>query len=169
MLEPESSCNFELNNDCGFAKYQTQASLMHHSVKLTQTISIMEQSWIKTLSMTNCSQQVHQSQHNRGRKVQTNLCRFTGGNTHQIRGIKQIITIRGGRVFEFLHRSPFSVVAASFSLAQQRAKRSHPFTDEASKYTHAASESKPVGKRVPALAAVRHAKSSPLFSAQEKT
>ena len=67
------------------------------------------------------------------------------------------------------HRSPFSVGAALVPLAQQMAKRSHPFTDEASKYSGASSMSKPEGKRVLALASVRHTKSSPLISAQEKT
>ena len=52
-----------------------------------------------------------------------------------------------------LHRSPFSVVAAVVPLAQQMAKRSLPFTDEVSKHTGASS--KPEGKRVLALAAVR--------------
>ena len=61
--------------------------------------------------------------------------------------------------------SPWSVVAT----ARQMAKRSRPFTDEASKHTGASSQSKPVGKRVLALAAVRQEKSSPLISAQEKT
>ena len=48
-------------------------------------------------------------------------------------------------------------------------ERCRPFTDEASKYTGASSKSKPVGKKVLALAAVRHEKSSPLISAEEKT
>ena len=42
-----------------------------------------------------------------------------------------MITLRGGRVPEPFHRSPFSVVAALVPLAQQMAKRSRPFTDEA--------------------------------------
>ena len=42
-----------------------------------------------------------------------------------------MITLRGGRVPERFHRSPFSVVAALVPLAQQMAKRSRPFTDEA--------------------------------------
>ena len=67
------------------------------------------------------------------------------------------------------HRSPFSVGAALVPLAQQMAKRSHPFTDEASKYSGASSMSKPKGKRVLALASVRHTKSSPLISARETT
>ena len=41
------------------------------------------------------------------------------------------------------------------------------FTDEASKYTGESSESKPEGKRVLVLVAVRHQKSSPLISVQE--
>ena len=71
--------------------------------------------------------------------------RIAGGSIHKIRGIEQIITLRG-RVPESVHRSPFSVVAALGSPAQPMTKRSHPFIDEASKYTGAFSESKPVGK-----------------------
>ena len=40
-----------------------------------------------------------------------------------------------GIVPESYHRSPFSVVASLVLPAQQMAKRSHPFIDEASKYT----------------------------------
>ena len=62
------------------------------------------------------------------------------------------------------HRSPCSVVAALVPLAHQTAKRSHPVTDAASTCTGASSKSKPDGKRVLALAAVRHQKSSSLIS-----
>ena len=55
---------------------------------------------------------------------------------------------------ESYHRSQFSVVAFSVLRAQQIANRSHPFTDEASKYTGASSLSKPESKRVLAQAAV---------------
>ena len=48
-------------------------------------------------------------------------------------------------------------------------KRSDAFTDETSKDTGASSKSKPVGKRVRALAAVRRERSSPLIIVQEKT
>ena len=51
---------------------------------------------------------------------------------------------------------------------QHVAKRSRPFTDEASKYTGLSSKSKPEGKSVLELASVRHQKSSPLIPAQEK-
>ena len=88
--------------------------------------------------------------------------------TSQNRGIRKISTLGVGEVPESFYRSPFSVVAALVPLAQQMAKRSRPFTDEASKYTGAPSKSKPVGKRVLTLAAVRHEKSSLLISAQEK-
>ena len=63
-----------------------------------------------------------------------------------------------GMVLESHHRSPFSAVATLVPLAQQMAKRSHPFTDEASKYTGASSKSKPAGKIVVALASVRYSK-----------
>ena len=74
-----------------------------------------------------------------------------------------------GIVPVFLHRNPFSVVAAMALLAQQMTKRSRPFTDEASKDTGASSRPTPQGKRVLSLAAVRHPKSSLLISSQEKT
>ena len=74
-----------------------------------------------------------------------------------------MFTSCGGKALESYYRSPFSVVAALVPPAQQMAKRSHPFTDEASKYQGASSKSKPVGKRVLALAAVRHGQSSPLI------
>ena len=49
------------------------------------------------------------------------------------------------------------------------ATRNHPCTKNASNYAGASSRSKPVGKRAPALFAVRHDKYSPLNIAQEKT
>ena len=60
-----------------------------------------------------------------------------------------------GIVSESHHSSPLSVVATLVLPAHQMAKR-----DEASKHTGASSKSKPVGKRVLALAAVRQDKSS---------
>ena len=45
------------------------------------------------------------------------------------------------------HRSPFSVVGAWGPHAQQMARRSLSFIDEASKHTGASSKSKPEGKR----------------------
>ena len=117
--------------------------------------------------MTNRSKQFHQSQHNHGFKNQTNLGRIVDGSTPKNRGIKQIITCRGGRVPESFHRSPCSVVAALVPLAQQMAERIHSFTDDASKHTGASP--KPAGKGDLALASVGHQKSSLLISAQEKT
>ena len=70
---------------------------------------------------------------------------------------------------ESCRRSPFSVVTTLVLPAYHMAKRSHPFIDEASKFTGASSKSKPEGKRVLALAAVGDEKSSPLISAQQKT
>ena len=69
-----------------------------------------------------------------------------------------MITIPGGRFPESFHRSPFWV-----PLAQQMAKRSRPFTDEATKYTGTSSKSKPEGKRV---LACRSATSEKLTSDQ---
>ena len=91
------------------------------------------------------------------------------GTLTKFMGITTIITLRGGRVPESFHRSQFSVVAAWVPPAQQMAKRSRPFTDEPSKHTGALRQSKPEGKRVLALPSVRHQKSSPVISAQEKT
>ena len=143
---------------------------MHQLAKVTQMISIMERSWIGTISVANRSKQVHQSQqHSHGFKGQTNLVRIVGGSIHKIRGIKQIITFGGGKVLDCFHRSQFSVVAALLPPTQQMVKRSHPFVGKASKVSGALSKSKPVGKRVLARAAVRHQMSSPLISAQEKT
>ena len=85
-------------------------------------VSIMEPSWIETISVTNCSGQMHQTQHNRGLRYQTNLGSIVGGSAHKICGIKQIVTFRGGRVPESFHRSSFSVVAALVPPAQQMAK-----------------------------------------------
>ena len=84
----------------GLVNYQTQhrANLMHQPAKVTQRVSIMEHFWIDPISVTNRSTHIHQSQHNRGRKGQTDLGNIVGGNIHHIRGIKQINTIRGGRV-----------------------------------------------------------------------
>ena len=97
------------------------------------------------------------------------LAESIGRSTDNIRGIKQIITLRGGRVLESFHHRPFSVVAALLPRAQQMAKRSRTFTDEASKYTGVSPKSNPEGKRVLALASAQHQKSSPLISVQEKT
>ena len=161
--------NFELNNGCGFVNYQTQhRAMVDKPAKAAQMYSIMAPSWIQRINVTNGSKQVHQSQHHRGLKVQPHLGNIVGGNTHKIRGIKQIITMRGGRVLKSFHRSPLSDVATSVPPAEQMAKRSHPFTDEASKNTGAWSKQKPIGNRVLALASVRHEQSSPLTSAQEK-
>ena len=73
-----------------------------------------------------------------------------------------------GVVPEPFHRSPISIVAALVPL-EQVAKGKPSFTDEASKYTGAPSESKPEGHIVLTQAAVRHQKSSLVISAQGKT
>ena len=62
--------------------------------------------------------------------------------------------------------------SALVPLAQQMAqmaKRSHPFTDEASKDTGASSKTQPRGTGVLVLASVRHQKNPPLISAQHKS
>ena len=60
-------------------------------------ISTMEPSRIETISVTSRSKQVHQSQHIHGLESHTNL---GGGSTDKIRGMKEIITFRGGKVPE---------------------------------------------------------------------
>ena len=72
--------------------------------------------------------------------------------------------------FFSIHCSPFSVVAALAPLAHELAKREKRHSlDEASKFEGTSATSIPEGKRAFALVAVRHQKSSPLFSAQEET
>ena len=137
--------------------------------KMIQMIPIMVPSWIGTVSVTNCSQQVHQSQHHRGFKGQTHLGRVIGVRTRKIGGIKQITMLRGGRSLGSFHRSPFSVVAALVLPAHQMAKRSRVSMDEVSKVRGASSKPNHEGKRLLSLAAVRHHKSSTLIPAQEKT
>ena len=80
---------FKLTKDCGFSNCHPQnRAMVGQPAKVTQTTSIMEHGWI---SVTNCLRQVHQTQHNR------DPGKIDGGNTNKIRGIKQIITISGGR------------------------------------------------------------------------
>ena len=67
-----------------------------------------------------------------------------------------------GIVSESYHSSHLSVVATLVLLVHQMAKRSHPSADEASKFPGASSKSKPVGKRILALAAGRHDESRPV-------
>ena len=62
------------------------------------------------------------------------------------------------RFMSLITRSHISVVETLVFPVHQMAKRSHPSTDEASKFTGASSKSQPVGKRILALAAVRHHK-----------
>ena len=57
-------------------------------------------------------------------KAEPILAESLVGVTHNIRGIKQMITFRGGRVPERFRRSPCSVVAALVPPAEQMAKRS---------------------------------------------
>ena len=161
MLEPKiGSCTIsnQTQSVCGFVNYQTQhqANFVHQPAKVTQMISNMDPSRIESISVTYRSKQVHQLQHNHGLKDQANFGRIIVRSTDKIRGIKQIISLRGGSVPESFPRSPFSVVAALLPRAQQTAKRSHTFTDEASKYTGVSPKSNPEGKRVLALASLRH-------------
>ena len=74
-----------------------------------------------------------------------------------------------GRVAASSHRSHRSVLAALAPLVRQLAKGSHPSANEASMFTGASSDSKFAGKRILALAAVRHEKNSSLRTVQEHT
>ena len=145
--------DFEKIEDYGLVNQRSlcQASFMHQLAKMTLMISIVEPSWIPVAPNKFISLKNRWWEHS------------------QNRGVKQIITIRGGRVPESFHRSHFSVLATSVLLVHQMAKRSHPSADEASKFTGASSKSKPEGGRVLALASVRHDQRSPLSAAQEKT
>ena len=138
--------------------------------KVIRMISIMEPSWIETISMTSYSKQFHQSQSHRGLSGQINLGSITGGSIHKVRGIKQIITFRAGRVHEFHHRSHFSACATLVLPVHWTAKRSRPSADEASKFTGASSKSKLVGKEFSRwLQFDMQSAGSQLCVAQEKT
>ena len=60
---------FELNTDLTLEHFQIHqtAVFMHHPPTATQTTSIMNPSWIETISVPMCPKQVHQPQHNHGR------------------------------------------------------------------------------------------------------
>ena len=87
--------SFEPNTDSVFVKYQTQhrVNFGHQPARVTRMTWTTEHGWI---SVTSCSRQVHQTQHNCGFKCQTNLSKIVGANTHRLPGIKQIIPIHGG-------------------------------------------------------------------------
>ena len=60
--------------------------------------STMEQFWIDTITVTNCSRRVHQTQHNRVLKGQADLGNIVRGNIDNNRGIKQIMTAHVRRI-----------------------------------------------------------------------
>ena len=122
---------------------QHRASLMHQLANVTQMILMMNPSWIEKINVTNCSKQSHQSQHHRGFNGHTNPCRITSGSIHKVRGIRQIFHVLWWQVHALHHRSHLSVVATLV----QKASKSRPSTDEASKFTGASSKSKPVGQK----------------------
>ena len=74
---------------------------MRQPAKVTQMIPIMEPSWIETISMDRNDQRDQLFEI--GSSVltpscpndRTNLGRIAGGSIHKIRGIKQILTLRG--------------------------------------------------------------------------
>ena len=70
---------FGSNKDSGFKNYRTQNRAMaDQTAKVTLMISILEPSWIETISVDICSRQVHQSQHNHGLESQTDLGKVIG-------------------------------------------------------------------------------------------
>ena len=69
----------------------------------------------------------------------------------------------------FHRRARLQSLLALVPSAHKMAKRSRPSVDEVSKGRGPSSNAHPKGSRAFALAAVRHQKSSPLISAQEKT
>ena len=78
------------------------------------------------------------------------LIRLNIKRTYASANVTRIISIgtsRGGKIHESHHRNHSSVVATLVLLVQQMAKRSQPFTDEASKKTGPSSKPKPVGKK----------------------
>ena len=91
---------------------QHRVNHVHQPATLTRILSIMEPSWVETISAINCSKQVLLSRHNRCLKGQTNLGRITGVSYHKNRGVKQIIMVRGGGFLQTFHHSPCSVVTA---------------------------------------------------------
>ena len=113
------------------------------------------------ISVTNCSKPVL--------KGQTNVGRVTDGSTQKIRGIKQIIALRGGRVPEPLSLQPTESRCRFGSACSADREEKPSDYDAASKYRGASSKSTPEGKSVLALAAVRHQKSPQVISFQEKT
>ena len=88
--------------------------------------------------------------------------------SQKIRGVNQMMTLRGGN-FGQDHRGSFAVGAVLVPLVLEMATRSHHSVDGLLKFEGASSNPVPEGQRAFALAAVRHQKSSPLISAQEKT
>ena len=95
--------------------------------------------------MTNRSKQVRQSQHNRGLKGQTNPSRIVGGSTHRNFWVQTECHFSWWQGFLRL------VTVATFQSAIRLL----------AKPQNTQSKSKPEGKRVLALASVRHQKSSP--------
>ena len=74
-------------------------------------ISIMEPSWIETISVAKCPKEDHQSQHNHGRVDQVNhgnvVGNAFGGILSRFMGSNQIFTILGGEA-DMLTKGSFS-------------------------------------------------------------
>ena len=103
--------------------------------------------------MTNRSKQVHQS-HNHGLKGQTNFDRIVDGSPHKIRGITQICMFRGGRVQGLISAAHFESLPLWFRLPSRwRREAVHLLTKPRNTQAR-----RPEGKRVLALAGVRHQK-----------
>ena len=162
--------NFEPNTDCGFANCQTQhrASLMHQPAKVTQTISVMEPSWIETITVTNCSKQVHQSQHRRGLKDQTKWAETLVGAFTTFVGSNRLsrVVVAGVMSLTTAATCPSSQ-PWFFRFIRWRKEAIHLPRNLRISQARRQSQSR-LGKGVLALAAVRHDESSPLIPPQEK-
>ena len=132
----------------------------------------MEHFWIDPISVTNRSTHIHQSQHNRGLKGQTDLGNIVGGEHSQnFVGANKLITIRGGRVPEvFFTVAHFQSLPLWFCLLCRWRREATRFLMKP-RITQAASpKSKPKGnKSSRAGFSAIYRSSSPLTSAQEDT
>ena len=99
-----------------------------------QTTLIMEHFWIGTISMTNCSRRVHQTQHNRGLKCQTNLCRIDGGRHSQnLSGSNRLSRSVVVRFKSSTTAAQFQPSQLWFLLFIRWRKEASPFPDEVTK------------------------------------
>ena len=113
---------------------QLQASLMHPPAEFIQMISIMEPSLIETISVTTCSKRAHQSKKTiLVSKARTIWVDSPERAPTQLVGSNRLSSFVVAVFLSFFTAAHFSVVAALVPPAQQKARRSRPFTYEASK------------------------------------